>query len=145
MGNYYTLIMNAGDTHQINFADVVNYVVYGSFAPIMRRDKISMFHQRVQDIIPLLVPVIASLWIKQQQGRTAPQVFNVARLPRRKTASVGTTTEDILVKMERQLIKDGITTFGLDVDDIRPVVHGLVAELFAEQAAHNAINDSKVA
>lgn len=137
--------MNAGDTHQINFADVVNYVVMGSFAPIMRRDKISIFHQRIQDITPTLVPLLVSLWVKQHRGLEAPQVFNVARLPRRKTASVGTSTEDILVKMEKQLRKDGIFTFGLDVDDIRPVVHAIVAELFAEQAALLANQDSKVA
>ena len=137
--------MNAGDTHKITLQDVVNYVVMGAFAPIMRRDKISLFHQRIQDITPTLFPWITTLWVKQQQGLEAPQVFHVARLPRRKTASVGTTTEDILVKMEKQLRKDGVFTFGLEVDNIRPVVHAIVAELFAEQAAHNANIDSMVA
>lgn len=137
--------MNAGDIDRKDLQDNVNYVVAGSFNPIMRRDKVSIFFQRVQDITPIMFPLIASLRIKQEQGLSAPQVFNFDRLPRRRTASVETTTEDILFKMERYLRKDGINTFGLDVDDIRPVVHGLVAELFAEQWALNANNDSKVA
>lgn len=137
--------MFAGDIDRIDIQDIVNYVVMGAFAPIMRRDKISIFHQRTADIAPVIRALAISLVAQQQAGQEAPQVFHVARLPRRVTANVGTSTEDILVKMERCLRKDGVFTFGLEVDHIRPIIHGLVAELFAEQAALLANQDSKVA
>lgn len=137
--------MNAGDIDRIDIQDIVNYVVMGAFAPIMRRDKISIFHQRTADIAPAILGIVVGLVAKRDQGLSAPRVFNIARLPRRTTVTVDTTVEDILVKMERCLIKDGVDTFGLDVDHIRPIVRGLVVELFAEQAALLANQDSMVA
>jgi len=137
--------MLPGDTHRIDVQDVVNYVIMGAFAPIMRRDKISLFHQRQQDIAPVIRAIVIDLLLRQWGGESGGRVFPEGRLPRRHTANVGTTTEDILVKMERCLRKDGIETFALEVDDIRPVVRALVVELFAEQAAYLANQDSMVA
>lgn len=137
--------MFPGDVHRIDVQDVVNYVIMGAFDPIMRRDKISLFHQRQQDIAPAIRAIVIDLLLRQWGGETAGQVFPDGRLPRRRTASVTTTTEDILVKMERCLRKDGIETFALEINDIRPVIRSLVVELFAEQAAYLANQDSMVA